>query len=82
MIKKDKKNEKKWKDLIDEADKGKFSNLQEFVEKMSETFRCCICFDLLAFPVTTPCGHSLCRSCFQQAMLTDSKRTSLKGLRH
>lgn len=29
---------------------------------------CVQCYKLLYEPVTTPCGHSFCKDCFQRAM--------------
>lgn len=33
-----------------------------------DDFECTLCFKLLFEPVTTPCGHSFCRSCLHQSM--------------
>jgi Lon protease-like protein len=34
----------------------------------SDEFDCCLCSSLLFQPVTTPCGHSYCKSCLQRAL--------------
>jgi Lon protease-like protein len=34
---------------------------------------CMICLKLLYHPVTTPCGHTFCRPCFQRTLDTHSK---------
>ncbi|XP_037421124.1 LON peptidase N-terminal domain and RING finger protein 1-like [Triticum dicoccoides] len=34
----------------------------------TDDFECTLCFKLLFKPVTTPCGHTFCRSCLHQAM--------------
>ncbi|XP_023003950.1 probable receptor-like protein kinase At5g61350 [Cucurbita maxima] len=34
----------------------------------SDEFDCTLCFKLLYEPITTPCGHSFCRSCLFQSM--------------
>ncbi|KAM0860383.1 hypothetical protein ACQ4PT_046573 [Festuca glaucescens] len=34
----------------------------------TDDFECTLCFKLLFEPVTTPCGHSFCRSCLHQSM--------------
>nr|CAB3500442.1 unnamed protein product [Digitaria exilis] len=34
----------------------------------TDDFECTLCFKLLYEPVTTPCGHSFCRSCLHQSM--------------
>jgi Lon protease-like protein len=35
---------------------------------MLEDFECVLCFKLLYEPVTTPCGHTFCRSCLFRAL--------------
>jgi len=34
----------------------------------SDEFDCTLCLKLLFEPITTPCGHSFCRSCLFQSM--------------
>jgi len=34
----------------------------------NDDFDCTLCLKLLYEPVTTPCGHSFCRSCLFQSM--------------
>ncbi|XP_044981493.1 LON peptidase N-terminal domain and RING finger protein 3 isoform X2 [Hordeum vulgare subsp. vulgare] len=34
----------------------------------TDDFECTLCFKLLFEPVTTPCGHTFCRSCLHQSM--------------
>ncbi|KAI4890614.1 hypothetical protein NFI96_021710 [Prochilodus magdalenae] len=31
-----------------------------------EEFKCCICLDVLADPVSTPCGHNFCMACIEK----------------
>ena len=34
----------------------------------TDDFNCTLCLKLLYEPITTPCGHSFCRSCLFQSM--------------
>ncbi|KAK9926052.1 hypothetical protein M0R45_023306 [Rubus argutus] len=43
-------------------------NKPERKPERSDDFDCTLCFKLLYEPVTTPCGHSFCRSCLFQSM--------------
>ena len=38
------------------------------VPEHSDDFDCTLCLKLLYEPITTPCGHSFCRSCLFQTM--------------
>ncbi|OMO92274.1 Zinc finger, RING-type [Corchorus capsularis] len=43
------------------------------VPERSDDFDCTLCLKLLYEPVTTPCGHSFCRSCLFQTMDRSNK---------
>ncbi|CAO3665549.1 unnamed protein product [Rhizopus microsporus] len=40
----------------------------KYVEKVNENLICCICQTPFIDPVTTPCGHTFCLQCIQQAL--------------
>ncbi|XP_028406286.1 LON peptidase N-terminal domain and RING finger protein 3-like [Dendronephthya gigantea] len=44
------------------------SSPQEKSNSISSELECKLCFNILFDPVTTPCGHSLCRSCLQRCL--------------
>ena len=35
---------------------------------VDEEFQCAICWQLMYKPVTTPCGHTFCKKCLEQAL--------------
>ncbi|XWS37318.1 hypothetical protein CRYUN_Cryun19dG0032600 [Craigia yunnanensis] len=43
------------------------------VSERSDDFDCTLCLKLLYEPITTPCGHSFCRSCLFQTMDRSNK---------
>ncbi|KAL8126970.1 E3 ubiquitin-protein ligase ORTHRUS 2-like isoform X1 [Apium graveolens] len=49
----------------------------EAVDMLHENFKCCVCFQLPDRPVTTPCGHNFCLSCFQK-WTRQGKNTCIK----
>ena len=36
--------------------------------QVEEEFQCAICWQLMYKPVTTPCGHTFCKQCLEQAL--------------
>lgn len=40
----------------------------ELISSLMDTFDCVLCSKLLFEPVTTPCGHTFCRSCISRAI--------------
>lgn len=34
-------------------------------KELRSSFDCGVCLEMLAMPVTTPCGHNFCKSCFR-----------------
>ncbi|CAL5441788.1 unnamed protein product [Camellia sinensis] len=48
----------------------------------TDDFDCTLCLKLLYEPVTTPCGHSFCRSCLFQAMDRVLKKHKIDGKAH
>ncbi|MFO0117892.1 MAG: RING-HC finger protein, partial [bacterium] len=37
-------------------------------EDVEDEFNCSICWNLMLQPVTTPCGHTFCKSCLQTTL--------------
>jgi hypothetical protein len=42
--------------------------VEEPLEEVDEEFNCAICWMLMYQPVTTPCGHTFCKQCLQDAL--------------
>lgn len=62
LISKDAKNKRAWAAVWD----AKPRNLSQFLETIAEReFQCPVCFDMVRWPVTTPCGHNVCRACLE-----------------
>lgn len=51
-----------------ETELSKIADQKRRVAQMSDDFDCVLCMKLLFEPVTTPCGHSFCRSCLVRAL--------------
>ena len=51
-----------------EAVKGKTAGRRRQVARSVDDLDCTLCCKLLCRPVTTPCGHTFCLSCFQRSM--------------
>ena len=47
------------------AEEESYSN-DEF--EVEDEYMCLICLDLMFLPVTTPCGHTFCKHCLQEAL--------------
>ena len=59
---KDEKNSSKWKEILD----AKPMTKDKWYKMVEETFRCDPCMLIMNKPVTLPCGHSGCLSCFEK----------------
>ncbi|KAK8958513.1 hypothetical protein KSP40_PGU018919 [Platanthera guangdongensis] len=53
---------------LDEVTSGSAKRVRQWKLQRTDDFECTLCLKLLFEPVTTPCGHSLCRSCLLQTM--------------
>ncbi|KAL3266946.1 hypothetical protein HHI36_011096 [Cryptolaemus montrouzieri] len=62
-IKTDVVNEQHWKDCIKELDEGK----KAFLDKITETFMCICCQELVNAPITLPCKHNVCKDCLRRS---------------
>lgn len=51
-----------------EMELAKVANTKRRIAQMSDDFDCVLCMKLLFAPVTTPCGHSFCRTCLIRAL--------------
>ncbi|KAG0462461.1 hypothetical protein HPP92_020937 [Vanilla planifolia] len=47
---------------------GSVRRVKQWKPQRSDDFECTLCLKLLYEPVTTPCGHSFCRSCLLQSL--------------
>lgn len=47
---------------------GSVKRVKHWKPERTDDLECTLCFKLLYEPVTTPCGHSFCRSCLHQSM--------------
>lgn len=63
IIRKDKLNNKLWKELCSRSFNGKVHFLKEVTDK----FTCVCCQELVLKPVTTPCTHNTCTTCLKQS---------------
>ncbi|KAK8949135.1 hypothetical protein KSP39_PZI005043 [Platanthera zijinensis] len=53
---------------LDKVTSGSAKRVRQWKLQRTDDFECTLCLKLLFEPVTTPCGHSLCRSCLLQTM--------------
>ncbi|WOL01693.1 LON peptidase N-terminal domain and RING finger protein 1 [Canna indica] len=53
---------------VDRVLAGSVKRVKNWKPQRTDDFECTLCFKLLYEPVTTPCGHSFCRSCLHQSM--------------
>lgn len=53
---------------LDKVMSGSAKRVKQWKPQRTDDFECTLCLKLLFEPVTTPCGHSLCRSCLLQTM--------------
>ncbi|XP_074559230.1 uncharacterized protein LOC141815204 isoform X2 [Curcuma longa] len=53
---------------IDRVVAGSGKRVKHWKLERTDDLECTLCFKLLYEPVTTPCGHSFCRSCLHQSM--------------
>ncbi|KAG6476986.1 hypothetical protein ZIOFF_066236 [Zingiber officinale] len=53
---------------IDRVVAGSVKRVKHWKPERTDDLECTLCFKLLYEPVTTPCGHSFCRSCLHQSM--------------
>ena len=49
------------------------------MEDFDQALSCSVCLSLFADPVTTPCGHTFCRSCLAQTFASEPDSSSTGG---
>ena len=62
-------NAKLWAEAKEAGAKGR----PKFIAKMQELFNCVCCQEVVADPVTTPCGHNSCQACLKRSFSSDVK---------
>ncbi|CAH1244134.1 UHRF1 [Branchiostoma lanceolatum] len=62
MLKEDEENKKLWEEALKAAKGG-----DSFLPKVEETFLCICCQELVFQPVSTECGHNVCKACLQRS---------------
>lgn len=48
-------------------------------EDLAEEFQCAICWQIMFRPVTTPCGHTFCKECLENALAVRRECTLCKA---
>lgn len=77
LVKKDKLNERIWKQILDSVKEGKFKNEGEFLEQIQTDFSCAVCLDVCNEPITAPCAHNLCKKCYHYASTSNGRKMKL-----
>jgi len=70
IINKDERNAKLWKECLDFEAETKL----EWINNVEEHFTCVCCQDIIRKPVTTDCGHNMCRDCYKRSLKADVLR--------
>lgn len=65
-----------------EIELAKLANSKRRIAQLSDDFDCVLCMKLLFAPVTTPCGHSFCRSCLARALDHNSSCPLCRSVLH
>lgn len=56
-------NKRLWSECLEVVPKGRVA----FLARVQEVFTCVCCQELACRPVTTPCGHSICKKCLERS---------------
>lgn len=59
----DRCNKRLWSECLEVVPKGRVA----FLDRVQEVFTCVCCQELACRPVTTPCGHSICKKCLERS---------------
>lgn len=62
-VEEDQLNEAKWEEVNKFLSDGKV----KYLEELRKIFECICCQDLVFKPVTTPCKHNFCNTCYKNA---------------
>ncbi|XP_062593706.1 E3 ubiquitin-protein ligase UHRF1-like [Saccostrea cucullata] len=66
-ISQDDVNRKLWDEAVEHTSEGG----QKFLQKVEELFTCICCQEIVFKPVTTECGHNVCKSCIMRSFKAD-----------
>ncbi|KAJ3375989.1 E3 ubiquitin-protein ligase uhrf1 [Allomyces arbusculus] len=68
LIEKDTLHARQWKEIL----RREFAPV-ELADNLSEVFECPVCHAMPDIPVTPPCGHTLCKDCFDHMIKANHK---------
>ncbi|KAJ3349435.1 E3 ubiquitin-protein ligase uhrf1 [Allomyces javanicus] len=66
LIEQDTLHERQWKEIL-----GREFAPVELADNLSEVFECPVCYAMVDVPVTPPCGHTVCKGCFDHMVKAD-----------